>query len=143
MEYTASVRLGITDDDVACKLSFSAICKGRHLPNYGITMRSNSETQQPGTQVLRRIGQILRFVAEHNRDGARLTDVAGALELEPPTAHRLLRGLVNERMIQFEEGSKRYRLGPELYELGWAAASRFDLIEFIAPSIQRLVDATG
>lgn len=106
-------------------------------------MPSNSENQQPGTQVLRRIGQILRFVAEHNRDGARLTDVAGALELEPPTAHRLLRGLVSERMIQFDEGSKRYRLGPELYELGLAAASRFDLIEFIAPSIQRLVEATG
>jgi DNA-binding IclR family transcriptional regulator len=106
-------------------------------------MKSEARVVLPGTQVLRRIGDILRFLALHNREGARLTDVAGALELEPPTAHRLLQGLVNERMVHFEADSKRYCLGPELYELGVTAAVRFDLLDVIGPSVQRLIDISG
>jgi DNA-binding IclR family transcriptional regulator len=97
----------------------------------------------PGTQVIRRIGDILRFIAARNRVGARLTDIATALSLEPPTAHRLLQGLAGGRMVRFDAATKLYRLGPELYELGMTAAEHFDLLEVLGPSVQRLVDATG
>jgi len=95
-----------------------------------------------GTQVLRRISEIVRFVAVHQPQGVRLRDVAAALQLELPTAHRLLQGLVAERMLTRNDG-KSYVLGPELWELGIAAGGHFGLLDFLRPAIGRLVEATG
>jgi DNA-binding IclR family transcriptional regulator len=97
----------------------------------------------PGTQVLRRSAQILRLIALHPRSGVRVIDVAQSLQLEPPTAHRLLQGLIQERMVQHDADTRRYFLGPALYELGLAAAPRFDLLEYLQPSILRLTAQTG
>lgn len=99
-------------------------------------------TAVAGTQVLRRVSEILRHVAIHNREGARLSDVAGALHLELPTAHRLLQGLVAERMLTRTE-RKCYVLGPDLWELGIVAGGHFALLDCFRPSIQRIVEATG
>lgn len=96
----------------------------------------------PGTQVLRRSAQILRLMALHTKDGVRVIDVAESLELEPPTAHRLLQGLVQERLAEHDAQSRRYFLGPSLYELGLTAAPRFNLLDTLQPSIFRLAAAT-
>ncbi len=96
----------------------------------------------PGTQVLRRSAQILRLMALHAKEGVRVVDVAEALSLEPPTAHRLLQGLVQERMAQHDSQLRRYFLGPALYELGLTAAPRFSLLDYIQPSLERLAAAT-
>src|ERR1700744_2207264 len=85
----------------------------------------------PGTQVLRRSAQILRLMALHAKEGIRVVDVTEAMELEPPTAHRLLQGLVQERLAEHEPESRRYFLGPSLYELGLTAAPRFNLLHHI------------
>jgi len=95
-----------------------------------------------GTQVLRRISEILRFVAVHQPRGVRLSDVAAALQLELPTAHRLLQGLVAERMLTRNE-SKCYVLGAELWELGITAGGHFGLLDILRPAIVRVVEATG
>lgn len=95
-----------------------------------------------GTQVLRRVSEILRFVAVHNQHGARLSDVAGALQLELPTAHRLLQGLVAERMLVRNQ-AKGYVLGSDLWELGIIAGGYFGLLDFFRQSISRIADATG
>src|ERR1700761_2715001 len=99
--------------------------------------------QRQGTQVIHRVSQILRMVALGNGAGVRLADLAEALGLERPTAHRLLRGLVAEQFIAFDDATKRYRLGPQLYELGLTAAARFDLLHLMTPEANRLLDATG
>jgi len=95
-----------------------------------------------GTQVLRRVSEILRFVAAHNPGGARLSDVAGALQLELPTAHRLLQGLVAERML-VRNPDKGYVLGPDLWELGIVSGGHFGLLDFFRAPIARIVEATG
>ncbi|HEY4069378.1 MAG TPA: IclR family transcriptional regulator [Burkholderiaceae bacterium] len=97
----------------------------------------------PGTQVLRRAHDILRLLARHQRDGVRVTDIATALGLEPPTAHRLVQGLVQERMAVQDKSLRRYFLGPALYELGISAGARFPLRDFVQPSVDRLARATG
>jgi DNA-binding IclR family transcriptional regulator len=97
----------------------------------------------PGTQVLRRAHDILRLLARHQREGVRITDIAVALGLEPPTAHRLVQGLVQERMAVQDKQLRRYFLGPALYELGIAAGSRFPLRDLVQPSVDRLTTATG
>ena len=94
-----------------------------------------------GTQVLRRVSEILQFVALNRITGARLVDIAEALQLQRPTAHRLLQGLVAERMLTRNE--KRYGLGPNLCELSLIAGTHFALLEFFKPAIGRVVDTTG
>jgi DNA-binding IclR family transcriptional regulator len=96
----------------------------------------------PGTQVLRRSHDILRLLALHAREGLRLSDVAATLSLEPPTAHRILQGLVQERMA-VQDAGKRYHLGPALYELGMTAGARYPLLELVQPSVEHLAKATG
>ncbi len=94
-----------------------------------------------GTQVLRRVSGILRFVALNRSAGTRMVDIAEALQLQRPTAHRLLQGLVAERMLT--RNDKRYELGPNLCELSLIAGTHFALLEFFRPAIARIVDATG
>lgn len=100
------------------------------------------QTMVGGTQVLRRVSEILRFVAVHNQEGARLSDIASALQLELPTAHRLLQGLVAERML-VRNPDKGYVLGPDLWELGIVGGGHFGLLDFFRASIAKIVDATG
>lgn len=95
-----------------------------------------------GTQVLQRAAEILRIVALRNQRGVRLTEIAATLHLQLPTAHRLLRGLVDERMLARSDESKLYSLGPGLYELGLTASTRFDLLDFFQPAISRIIDIT-
>jgi DNA-binding IclR family transcriptional regulator len=97
----------------------------------------------PGTQVLRRSHDMLRLLATHNRTGLRVSDIAQALALEPPTAHRIVQGLVQERMASQDPGTKLYFLGPALCELGITAASRYPLRSLVQPSVERLAKATG
>jgi DNA-binding IclR family transcriptional regulator len=54
--------------------------------------------------------------------GMRLTDLAELLGVKPPTAHNLLRTLVDRRFVEQDGG--RYRLGPALGELAAAEADR-------------------
>jgi DNA-binding IclR family transcriptional regulator len=100
-------------------------------------------TPAPGTQVLRRSHDILRLLAKHHRSGMRMTDIATGVGLEPPTAHRIVQGLVQERMAAHDAASRRYFLGPALYEMGLAAAWRFPLRDLAQESVERLAKSTG
>jgi DNA-binding IclR family transcriptional regulator len=96
----------------------------------------------PGTQVLRRAHDVLRLLALHSREGLKLSEISASLNLEPPTAHRILQGLIQERMAT-QELNKRYNLGPALYELGLTAGSRFPLLDFVQPTVKELAKLTG
>ncbi len=96
----------------------------------------------PGTQVLRRAHDMLRLLALHAREGMRLSDIASTLSLEPPTAHRILQGLVQERMA-VQDVDKRYNLGPALYELGMTAGASYPLRDVVQTSVEHLAKTTG
>jgi len=96
----------------------------------------------PGTQVLRRSHDILRLLALHSRKGLKLNEISKFLNLEPSTAHRILQGLVQERMAT-QELDKRYNLGPALYELGITAGSRYPLLDCVQPTVKHLAKITG
>ncbi len=60
-----------------------------------------------GTQVVQRVAALLRSVSARNRLGARLIDLCTEVNIERPTAHRILQGLVSEGLIRQDETSKR------------------------------------
>jgi DNA-binding IclR family transcriptional regulator len=63
--------------------------------------------------------------------------------LDKSTAHRLLQRLVQERMLARDPGTRGYRLGPLLYELGLAALPENGLRELSQPSLHLLAQSTG
>lgn len=70
---------------------------------------------------------LLRILATGGTRGFTLTQIAARAELPHPTAHRVLRQLVAERLVARNDELKRYRLGPLVYELGMAGATLYDM----------------
>lgn len=77
-----------------------------------------------GAQAIRRAMDVIRAVAQFQRSGASLSRVASAVGLNQSTAFRILRSLVEERMLYFDESDRSYHLGLLTFELGLAAQGR-------------------
>lgn len=96
-----------------------------------------------GTQALRRAMALLRLITTHNRTGLRLTDLHRMSEIEKPTVHRILQGLLSEGMLRQDAASKRYFLGAAMYEMGLAAAPRMAVRDVCHPYLRVLAEQTG
>ncbi|MET0782792.1 MAG: IclR family transcriptional regulator [Leifsonia flava] len=96
-----------------------------------------------GTQVVQRVGHLLREVTSARGDGVRLNDLVARTGLTKPTVHRLLNSLAAEGLLDQDESSGRWFLGAEMYVMGSAAASRFPIEEIAHPSLVRLAASTG
>ncbi len=82
-------------------------------------------------------------MAAHEPHGIRLVDLSQQMGLQRPTAHRLLKALVLEDILVQKEGSRRYCLGPLLFELGISATHQFNLKDICQPVCTALSEKTG
>ncbi len=96
-----------------------------------------------GALGIHRVVALLKLLAQHREQGLRFVQIAELAGLERPTAHRVLKALSKEGMVERDPTTKRYLLGPLIFELGLAAAPHFNLSELSAPSLQRLAQRTG
>jgi DNA-binding IclR family transcriptional regulator len=96
-----------------------------------------------GSQVVQRVALLMRLVAAGQRSGLRLADLHRAAALERPTAHRLLQALVAERLLRQDGESRRYFLGPAMYEMGLAASPPLALRDLCHPHLERIAQLTG
>ncbi|MBZ5739054.1 IclR family transcriptional regulator [Nocardioides mangrovi] len=94
------------------------------------------------TDVVGRVGAVLRAVSAQEPAGATTSSVARAAGLARPTVHRLLTSLLGEGLVD-RGPDGRWLLGPELYLLGAAATSRYDVTEVAQPFVRQLALATG
>lgn len=94
------------------------------------------------TDVIGRVGAVLRAVSAHEPGGTTTSAVGRAAGLARPTAHRLLTSLLAEGLVDRDDGG-RWVLGPELYLLGSAASARYDVTSVAQPVVRRLSVATG
>ena len=76
-----------------------------------------------GAQSIRRALEVVRVVAQIQRSGASLSRVARTTGLTVSTAFRILRSLVEERMLRYNEEDRCYYIGPLAFEIGLAASS--------------------
>ena len=90
-----------------------------------------------------RVAALLRIVAGNQRDGLRLVDIVEQSGLETPTAHRVLKALVDEGLLKRDELSRRYYLGPLVFELGLAAEPADNLQAVCEQSVIRLAQLSG
>lgn len=92
-----------------------------------------------GVQSLTRAFEILEVLADLGGT-AGLSQLAAESALPLPTAHRLVRSLVELGYLR-QEASRQYALAPRLVRLGDSAARL--LGTWAAPHLRRLVDALG
>lgn len=104
---------------------------------------ANPNEALPGTQSIQRATLILKEISTYGRNGIRLVDIANAMQLERPTVHRIMRGLMSQGMVVQDAKTKTYRLGPVIYELGLAATPYYNLREICQPTLQNLANRTG
>ncbi len=95
------------------------------------------------SQVVARVGALLRAVGTKEPAGASTTELARTAGLARPTAHRLLTALAAEGLIDRDAGTGRWSLGPELYLLGAGAANRYDIVEQARDVVIGLARETG
>ncbi|MES2785365.1 MAG: IclR family transcriptional regulator [Pseudomonadota bacterium] len=105
------------------------------LPAEGITPVA-------GAQAIHRAIALLKQVATQHAGGVRLQVLCNEVGLGMPTAHRIMRSLLSEGLV-VKDSEGLYRLGPLTYELGLAAATRLDIRQVCAPSLERLAANSG
>jgi len=86
--------------------------------------------------------RVLRALAMGS-DGARLSDLSRTLRLSKSTLSELLATLAHHGLVERDDGSRAYRLGPALLELGSAALRRLDVVQLARPHLVQLRDTIG
>ena len=106
-------------------------------------MRDSTAPAASRAQTISRAFTVLRLIARRGITGMQLTEVAAAIELPHPTAHRLLRALVQQGAVEQDRATRRYRLGQAPFELSLASGySGRILADRYRPVLHRLNAAT-
>jgi DNA-binding IclR family transcriptional regulator len=104
---------------------------------------SEKANKLTGAQTIAKAALVLRSLSTFGSGRATLKDVSEVTGLPKPTAHRILAALRAERLIERPEGTREYRLGPELFAFGAIIADAFDLKGLARGSLERLARETG
>ena len=99
-------------------------------------------SRRSGTQSIERVVGMLRIVASRGRIGMRLGDVTAASGLPMSTCFRMLQRLEVEGLVERHPITRKYFLGPLLYELGLLARPRLQLGERCEPALAALAEHT-
>jgi len=93
--------------------------------------------------VVGRVGAVLRAISTHEPTGTTTSALARQSHLPRPTVHRLLTSLLAEGLVDRDPDTGHWQLGPELFFLGSAARSRYDVTALAQPHVRRLAVTTG
>jgi len=105
--------------------------------------RKPAAKKASGNQTIQRASLLVRLVASRSRTGMRLSEVVQHSKLERPTAHRILKCLVEEGFLMQAPDSHEYFLGPLIFELGLAASPQFNLSDICRESLERIAAKSG
>jgi len=102
---------------------------------------SDAQTDPPRST--ERLLIILNALAKASTHGLRLVDIMDATGLGKGTAHRLVTGLTEQGLIDFEEESGRFFIGMRVLAWASAARNRFSLARLAEPSLSKIARLTG
>ncbi|HWA62288.1 MAG TPA: IclR family transcriptional regulator [Caulobacteraceae bacterium] len=86
--------------------------------------------------------RLLEYLA-HAREPRGVTEVARALDISKPRAHRHLRALLLRGYVRQDPRTEGYEIGVKLLALGESVRDRFDVAGAIRPSMAPLREQTG
>lgn len=93
--------------------------------------------------VIRRSAHLLRLLAAREPEGATTTQLATSAAVPRPTAHRLLSALQDEGLVERDNSTGAWHLGPECFLLGAAANTRHDITPAARAAVLRIARETG
>lgn len=96
-----------------------------------------------GVQSIGRTLDLLRLLGVHQEEGLRMVDIVRLTDIGRPTAHRMLAFLVRQRFADKDPASRRYRLGVEAMQLGFASMKRAPLVDAFQGLMKRLARISG
>lgn len=100
-----------------------------------------AETKTP--HVVARVGALLRGVGAFEPDGVSTTTLARHTGSTRPTVHRLMTALAEQGLVDRDQQTGAWHLGPELYLLGTSAAARYDISRHARTVVRHLAQETG
>lgn len=98
--------------------------------------------QRTGTQSIERVILMLRIVASRGKGGMRIGEITATSALPQSTCFRMLHRLEAEGLVARDPHTRKYYLGPLLYELGLLARPRYRLSALCDGALQNLAEAT-
>lgn len=100
------------------------------------------EGSQTVAAIERAADVLLHFTKVHSADLG-VTDIANDLGISKAAVHRVLASLRSRDLIQLDEGTRRYSLGPASLTLGLSALSRVDVRKLALPELALLSQLTN
>jgi DNA-binding IclR family transcriptional regulator len=97
-----------------------------------------SESENAGSSSLTKAIHILKDLADNASEGVRVIDLARRLNLSQPSAHRLLKTLIAEGLVEQMPEGKSYRLSLEFFSIASQARRREGILDIARPSLLRL-----
>lgn len=82
--------------------------------------------------------QILKCIQENQEKGLRLVDVCALLQLEKPTALRLLKQLLQEQLVTRHARTRKYYLGDYCHQLSQIVTTHSSLSNRYSPLLKRI-----
>jgi DNA-binding IclR family transcriptional regulator len=95
----------------------------------------------PSVPAVERALRILNAFKDSQLDYG-VSELSKSLDINKSTVHGILRTLTRYRMLEQDPGSRKYRLGPGLIELGATARARRDLGQVARPHLEQLMKRT-
>ena len=102
-----------------------------------------ADTEPRGTLGTVRNAVLLLDLLSEGPAYQHLTDLADRSGLSVPTVHRLLRSLVLADLVEQDQRSARYGLGPEVSRLSQRYLGRLPILGALSPYLVQLRDAVG
>lgn len=111
---------------------------GELAPDETVTASSG----QPATSVERAADVLLLFGRAASRTLG-ITEIAGELAMSKAGVHRVLASLRGRGLIEFDERTRRYLLGPAVMTLGLRYLAGLDVRQLALPELRELSAATS
>ena len=105
-------------------------------------MGTNDNGSQTITAIERAANVLLLF-AETDRTDLGVTEISNELGLSKAVVHRILNSLKVKELVEADEETHRYSLGPAAVALGLTYLNRIDVRTVARPVIKELSDATN
>ncbi|MBC9245823.1 IclR family transcriptional regulator [Paracoccus sp. 11-3] len=104
--------------------------------------RPRSSKDNVGTvQVLDRALDMLDLLSANK--GLTLSEVAEQMDQSPSTVHRLLHSLAARGMVESDQATQAWTIGPATFRLGSAFMRRSGIVERARPILRALMEHTG
>lgn len=96
-----------------------------------------------GSQLVSRVGAVLRRVGSSASEGVTTAEVAAATGLPRSTAQRVLAALAEEGFVDRDARRGRWFPGPEMFLLGSVAAERYDVTAIARDVLRACAEKSG